>query len=218
MNKELLDLVNENYQDFLSLGSTLKGGEEKVEEVRVGLLGFQRDVRVIKDQFEKRLQDIKQLLEEKKRTRSSIAFGHDLLDFAERIEDLECSLMLRHADHVALALFESESDETDEECFGDDTDGGAAVVSLRRLERHIQQYLYIKMIATHVGERHPFAVSQEDKVSAIKATLLLDLKTALNQAEHSAKNREKRILTVMSLYDLIGEQADAVSALQALKA
>jgi len=230
LNKELLDLVNENYQDFLSLGSALKGGEEKVEEVRVGLLGFQRDVRVIKDQFEKRLQDIKQLLEEKKRTRSSIAFGHDLLDFAERIEDLECSLMIseRKASiqgpvgdtdgSESHALFESESDETDEECFGDDTDGGAAVVSLRRLERHIQQYLYIKMIATYVGERHPFAVSQEDKVSAIKATLLLDLKTALNQAEHSAKNREKRIITVMSLYDLIGEQADAVSALQTLKA
>jgi len=230
LNKELLDLVNENYQDFLSLGSALKGGEEKVEEVRVGLLGFQRDVRVIKDQFEKRLQDIRQLLEEKKRTRSSIAFGHGLLDLAERIEDLECGLMISErkassqdpvgdADNSAShALFESESDETDDESFGDGTDGNAAIVSLRRLERHIQQYLYIKMTTSHVGERHPFVISQDDRVSAIKTTLLLDLKTALNQAEHSAKNREKRVLTVMRLYDLIGEKTDAVLALRALRA
>ena len=39
LSKELLDLVNTNYEQFLSLGSDLKGGEEKVEDVRVGLLG-----------------------------------------------------------------------------------------------------------------------------------------------------------------------------------
>jgi len=229
LNKELLDLVNENYQDFLSLGSALKGGEESVQEVRVGLLGFQRDVRVIKDQFEKRLRDIRQLLEEKKRTRSSIALGHELLDLAERIEDLECSLMISERkpstqdqahdtdSGASHTLFESESDNSDDEYLVDDTDGNAAAVSLRRLERQIQQYLYIKMTASHVGERHPFIVTQQDRISNIKRTLLLDLKTALNQAEHSVKNRERRLLTVMRLYDLIGESTDAVSALRALK-
>jgi hypothetical protein len=42
LNKELLDLVNSNYQDFLNLGNSLHGGEEKVEEVRIGLLGFRK--------------------------------------------------------------------------------------------------------------------------------------------------------------------------------
>ncbi|KAG4441728.1 hypothetical protein IFR05_002807, partial [Cadophora sp. M221] len=32
LSKELLDLVNTNYEQFLSLGSDLKGGEEKVED------------------------------------------------------------------------------------------------------------------------------------------------------------------------------------------
>ncbi len=35
LSKELLDLVNTNYEQFLSLGSDLRGGEEKVEDVRV---------------------------------------------------------------------------------------------------------------------------------------------------------------------------------------
>jgi hypothetical protein len=195
----------------------------------VGLLGFQRDVRGIKDQLDKKLEDIKQLLGEKKRIRSSIALGHQLLDLAERIEDLECSLVITERkstteDHVndsdsgaPHALFEGESDDSDDESLGDDTDGSAAIVSLRRLERHVQQYLYIKMITSHVGERHPFVVTLEERISNIKATLLLDLKTALNQAVHSSRNKERRILTVMRLYDLIGENADALSALRALK-
>ncbi|KAI7597069.1 hypothetical protein KC319_g23288, partial [Hortaea werneckii] len=40
LNQELLDLVNSNYESFLDLGQSLRGGEEKVEGVRVGGLGF----------------------------------------------------------------------------------------------------------------------------------------------------------------------------------
>ena len=32
--------MNANYEDFLGLGGQLKGGEERVEEVRLGVLGF----------------------------------------------------------------------------------------------------------------------------------------------------------------------------------
>ena len=69
LNKELLDLVNENYTDFLSLGSTLKGGEEKVEEVRVGLLGFQRDVNGIKAAVTNRKEEVRGLVGERKQFR-----------------------------------------------------------------------------------------------------------------------------------------------------
>ncbi|EOD52989.1 putative conserved oligomeric golgi complex subunit 2 protein [Neofusicoccum parvum UCRNP2] len=44
ISRELLDLVNANYADFLSLGQALRGGEERVEEVRVGLLGMRKAV------------------------------------------------------------------------------------------------------------------------------------------------------------------------------
>ncbi|KAL1645780.1 hypothetical protein SLS58_003664 [Diplodia intermedia] len=44
ISRELLDLVNANYADFLSLGRALRGGEDRVEEVRVGLLGLRKAV------------------------------------------------------------------------------------------------------------------------------------------------------------------------------
>ena len=59
LNQQLLDLVNSNYQDFLGLGSSLKGGDEKVEEIRVGLLGFQKDVEGIRTNIEQREEDVK---------------------------------------------------------------------------------------------------------------------------------------------------------------
>ncbi|KAK3402592.1 hypothetical protein B0T20DRAFT_485244 [Sordaria brevicollis] len=44
ISSELLELINANYTSFLSLGDELKGGEERVEDVRVGVLGFKRAV------------------------------------------------------------------------------------------------------------------------------------------------------------------------------
>ncbi|EFW16078.1 conserved hypothetical protein [Coccidioides posadasii str. Silveira] len=93
LSKELLNLVNDNYQDFLSLGTALKGGEERVEEIRAVLLGFQRDVQSVKEKFENRTATIKGLLDDKKRLRSDIAIGYYLLDIAEKIELLEQKLM-----------------------------------------------------------------------------------------------------------------------------
>lgn len=224
LNKELLDLVNENYQDFLSLGGALKGGEEKVEEVRVGLLGFQRDVGAIRDKVEARRRDVESLLNEKKRLRTQANIGKVLLDVAERIEELEQRLMLGEAPKAGpdaaesdaeSDLFDSETDDSDEELAGDSNT--TPVVSLKRLERHIQKYVYIKMRSAQIGDRHPFLVNMQPRVSKIKSTLLLDLNTALNQAKQAGEKRDARILKVMRFYDLMGEEAGAVSALKQLK-
>ena len=54
--------MNEKYQDFLSLGSSLRGGEDKIEEVRLGLLGFRRDVEGLRDMVEERRKEVEGLL------------------------------------------------------------------------------------------------------------------------------------------------------------
>lgn len=224
LNKELLDLVNENYQDFLSLGSALKGGEEKVEEVRVGLLGFQRDVAAIRDKVEARRREVESLLNEKKRLRTQANLGKALLDVAERIEELEQRLMIAEATRPApdaaesdaeSDLFDSQTDDSDEELAGDANT--AAIVSLKRLERHVQKYVYIKMRCAQIGDKHPFLASLQPRLLKIKSTLLLDLNTALNQARQAGERRDARMLKVMRLYDLMGEEAGAVSALKQLK-
>ncbi|WEW56100.1 hypothetical protein PRK78_001535 [Emydomyces testavorans] len=226
LSKELLDLVNENYQDFLSLGTALKGGEEKVEEIRTVLLGFQRDVRSIREQYTNRAASMKGLLDDKKRLRSDIAIGYDLLDIAERIELLEQKLMVHHGSKQSNEngedqVLEDELAEEDDESDGDeDLQGGpdgTPFVSLRRLERHIQQYLSLMTVIKRVGNNHPFVIGQEDRIATIKTALLLDLNTAAKQAETAENKREDRPLKILHLYELLGEETQAITTLLKLR-
>lgn len=227
LNKELLDLVNENYQDFLSLGSALKGGEEKIEEVRVGLLGFQRDVGTIRDRVESRRLELESLLSEKKRLRSQTNVGKALLDVAERIEELEQRLMIAEPEKPELAspdeletdldildteTEESESeddDQDDDDELGDETDT-TAVVPLKRLEQNIQKFVYITILSERIGNTHPFLINQQPRILKIKATLLLDLNAALEQAKQAGEKKDARVLKIMRLHNLIGEEAGAL--------
>src|SRR5436305_13905624 len=94
LSRELLDLVNTHYQGFLSLGESLNGGEEKVEEVRVGLLGFRNDVTGVRDSLRSRRVEVQGLLKQRKDVRMQIGIGQSLLEVAERLEELEERLMV----------------------------------------------------------------------------------------------------------------------------
>lgn len=225
LNRELLDLVNENYQDFLSLGTALRGGEEKVEGVKVGLLSFQRDVQSIRDKVETRRGEIEELLNEKRKLRTQADIGKDLLDYADRVEELEHRLMI--VDQSAPLegapagdesdsesdLYASGSEESDEEELAD----GTTPISLKRVERHVQKYVFLTSLADRVGENHPFLLSQQTRVAKIKSTVLLDLKTALEQASQAGAKRETRTMVILRLYNLMGEDVSAVAALKNLK-
>ncbi|KAJ5176813.1 uncharacterized protein N7482_002690 [Penicillium canariense] len=225
LNRELLDLVNENYQDFLSLGTALRGGEEKIEGVKVGLLSFQRDVQSIRDKVEARRQEVEGLLNEKRRLRTQADTGKDLLDYADRVEELEHRLIIADkstslkdvpADDESDSesdLYGSGSDDSDEEELQD----GAAPVSLKRLERHVQKYVFLSAIAERVGENHPFLIAQQPRVAKVRSTVLLDLKTALEQASHAGDKRDARTMAVLHLYDMMGEDMSAVATLKNLK-
>lgn len=213
LNKELLDLVNENYQDFLSLGGTLKGGEEKIEEAKLGLLSFQRDVAVIQSKVETRQNAVQSLLDEKKKYRSYITIGKTLLDIANRVEELEERLMIatpsREKSGSIDGSIESDddvldigSDESDEEL--DENAEGTAMISTKRLKFHIHKYVYITNASSRIGISHPFLSQLKVRVEKIRSTLLLDLDTALEQSR-KARSVDK-LLTVLPLYTLIQAQ------------
>jgi hypothetical protein len=224
LNKELLDLVNENYQDFLSLGTALRGGEEKIEGVKVGLLSFQRDVQSIRDKVEARRREVEGLLNQKRQLRTHADIGKDLLDYADRVEELEYRLMIKN-ESTARDTTEDDGSDSESDVYGTDSDDsdegelgdGAAPVSLKRLERHVQKYVFLTSIATRVGESHPFLLAQQPRVGKIKSTVLLDLKTALEQANHAGAKRDARTMAVLRLYDFMGEDVSAILALKNLK-
>jgi hypothetical protein len=190
LNKELLDLVNDNYQDFLSLGSTLSGGEEKVEEVRVGLLGFQRELGLIRSKVESRRHDVATLMGDKRSLKQEIMLGRALLEIAERIEDLEGHLMIgeaaqRKSDNGLPdgntddeAAFDSFSEDSDEEYSADEYQP-----RVRRLERLVEQYLTVQVLISRHGAEHPFIVTQEERLHQIQVTLRLDIEATMKQAQ-----------------------------------
>ena len=227
LSRELLDLVNENYQDFLSLGPALEGGEEKVEQVRVGLLAFQRDVQSVRDKVEARQAEVEELLNEKKRLRANANIGRALLDFADRVEELEKRLMIGEQSPQGIStessdtesdFLESENEDEDEDETEDDERGEntAPLVSLKRLEHHLQKYVYLTRLSSRIGDEHPFLLAQQQRMSKIRSALLLDLKKALEQAKQAGDKRDTKTLAVLRLYKLMGEDTSAVSALKDL--
>jgi conserved oligomeric Golgi complex subunit 2 len=180
LSKELLDLVNENYQDFLSLGSTLKGGEEKVEEIRVGLLAFQHDLTSVKDKVEHRSAEVAALLDEKRSTAKQIEVGKSLLEIAERLEDLEVSLMIGETTDEAHKGAHGETkylyDESDDEAEDDQ-------MILHRLERHVEQYLILQLQLRRHNRSQPYIHNQADRISRIRSTLEIDLEGALKNCK-----------------------------------
>lgn len=210
LNKELLDLVNGNYEEFLSLGADLKGGEEQVEGVRVGVLGFGREVEGIKKDVKERKDEVKGLLDEKKNIRREVVIGRLLLDINERMSELESRLGIN-----------VDAEEEEEEDFDDDADAGdddsdattPGRAQLRRLQRHAEQFLMVEKLIERIGSDHPFLVAQKGRLDEIRKTLLLDLATALRQAK--ADKSSESVLLAMKLYSDLGAEADSVKVLKA---
>lgn len=220
LNKELVDLVNSNYKDFLSLGSTLQGGDEKVEDVRVGLLGFQRDLGSVRDKVQKRRDEIAVLLEEKRNLKREIHLGQNILDLADRIDTLEEKLMIgakqgmegtdaaNVRDDSDIASEEETFDSLDESSGGED-DAQRDSLYLRRMERHIDLYLTITALKTRLAPTHPFLAQQEGRLTKIRSTLLMDLRTALKQAQ-SPEGSGIQLEHINRMYGKIGEQKEVI--------
>lgn len=206
--------MNENYQDFLLLGSSLHGGEEKVEEVRLGLLGFKRDVEGLKEKVEGRKKEVEGLVETRKRIRVDVQVGRALLEVDERVVELEQRLMVassngdvRKNDEVADF---SDSEEDSEE---ENRDG----VSTSRLKRHAQRYMYIRRLVDRIGPSHPFLVKHEERILRLRQTVLLDLGNALKQMSSASDEDQVRLMKILGVYRDMGEPEEALKILKERK-
>lgn len=191
LNKELVDLVNDNYQEFLSLGGALSGGEERIEDVRVGLLGFQRDVKAVRDKVDARRIEVTELLKEKRSVKHEVGVGRALLEIAEHLDQLEEKLHITNGRARDSANGKVQADEgvqwseewmetavqeSDDEY---DSDEGTGLPP--RLRRRIEEFLILKHLAGRHNPRHPFILAQESRMRKIKEILLSDLDVAVKQ-------------------------------------
>jgi hypothetical protein len=219
LSKELLDLVNVKYEQFLSLGSDLKGGEEKVEDVRVGLLGFKRGVEDIKSKVQERGQEVDGLLKEKIDVTRQILIGRKLLDLDARLEDLEQKLMVvslgRDADRVGEDVWSDSEDEAEDQ--EPDAFSGAGGTSAQKLQRLVDDYRQVIHIQSVIGLDHPFVVAQESRMMRIRNTILLDLATALKQAKAGGGVGSQRLIKILGIYRDMEEGPEALKILKDMK-
>ena len=218
LNKELLDLVNHNYKEFLGLGSSLKGGDEKVEEVRLGLLGFRRDVETLRTKVDDRRGDTEDLLVERKEIRKQTQIGRQLLELNQRIEELEQRLLLTpkttksqgNGDPSSAGDGELDSD-SDSEDDGEDDD---AQIPLRRLRRRVEKFLLIRRLAEKLGTDQPFVAKQENRILQLRRTLLLDMSSTLKTAVTLDDERGTYRLFMLETYKIMDEANEAMKVLK----
>lgn len=218
LSKELLDLVNTNYEQFLSLGADLKGGEEKIEDVRVGLLGFKRGVEEVRLRVRERKGEVDGLLGEKRRMAKEISVGRGLLEVDARLEELEDALMVASLGRTVGgeddAWSESE-DEDDEE--GDELDAGVGGTSVKKLQRLVLDYRRVERLSNSIGKEHPFIAAQQSRFVQVRNTILLDLSTALKQAASTGESGRTRVVKLLGVYRDLDAGVEAVQVLKDLK-
>jgi hypothetical protein len=215
LSKELLDLVNSNYQDFLNLGNSLHGGEEKVEEVRVGLLGFRKEVDGLKRVVDEREEEVGSLLEERRNVRVKIELGRSLIDYDARLRELEEDLDINPAGKQVSGKDDVSDSEEEED---DDEEGDANYgVSITKLRRNVMQYKLIQELEKNLGD-HPFIAAQAIRITKVRSTLFLDLSTALQQSKSVGTVGFGRVMKIMKVYADMDESAEAVKVLKSLKA
>jgi hypothetical protein len=216
LSKELLDLVNANYADFLGLGRSLTSGDEKVEEVRVGLLGFRKEVETVRGKVAEREEEVGEALEERRDVKRKIMLGRRLVEFESRLKGLEEGLVVESAGKSC-----AEDDSSEEEDEDDEEDEGFGV-SIGKLSRHVQQWTLIQEIEKSLnkvmGETHPFIAAQAPRMMKIRNTILLDLSTALKQARSAGTDGVGRVMKLMIVYADMEESAEAIKVLKATKA
>ncbi|KAF1967287.1 hypothetical protein BU23DRAFT_516592 [Bimuria novae-zelandiae CBS 107.79] len=209
LSRELLDLVNANYTDFLSLGASLKGGDERVEEVRVGLLGFRKEVEGLREGVREKEEEVRKLVREREEVGRKIKVGRACVEYEAGLKGLEEAVVIEADPGEAN---ESEEEEEDDE---DEDEGVLGGVAIGKLRRHVLRYRVVQEQGRKLGE-HPFAVAQAPRVVKVRSALLLDLSTALQQAK--VAKASERVMKIMKVYGDMGEAGEAVKVLKGLKA
>ncbi|ETN36370.1 uncharacterized protein HMPREF1541_08647 [Cyphellophora europaea CBS 101466] len=200
IENELVDLVNDNYSEFLNLGSSLQGGEGKIEDVRVGLLGFERDVKGLRAKVEGERTKISEFVQEKKEVMRELNLGSSLLEIDHRLGELEVDLGLKERFTPAVEQRDDEEDDADDEPWGAEWDD--EVVDLDeeeysseqrdvpiRLKSKVERYLAVKILAQKFDKEHPFLAAEQGRMKKVRETVLLDVDAAI-RAEPNVKGKQ----------------------------
>ncbi|KAK1825804.1 oligomeric golgi complex component, COG2-domain-containing protein [Podospora conica] len=219
ISAELLELVNANYTAFLGLGDELRGGEDRVEDVRVALLGFRRAVDEIRGTVRERRVEVGRLSGELKGVRGAVERGRRMLELDERVAGLEARLAVGSGGRKAPAGQEEsdgeegwgEESEDDEEEEEDEGFVGSSPAKLAALAR---DYVVVEQLADSLGRTTPFVKKMEERMVRCRNTIILDLNTATKDAHRAGARGTLRILRFLAVYRTLEAHGEAIQVLK----
>lgn len=214
ISAELLELVNSNYTAFLSLGSELRGGDEKVEDVKVSLLGFRRAIEEVKEKVSERRRTTESLTNELRDVRSDIEQGRTMLEVSERLSTLEETLALDSLPQKKeTSEWDDDSEDDDEELEEEAVDGliGSPPSKLLASARECS---HVAALISKLDEKNAFVAKLRARLTKCRNTLLLDLNNALKEARAAGTKGQGRVLGYLGVYRVLDAQGDAVKTLR----
>ncbi|EJP64598.1 uncharacterized protein BBA_06592 [Beauveria bassiana ARSEF 2860] len=223
ISSELLELVNANSSTFLSLGTNLRGGDDKVEDVRVSLLGFRRAVEDVKAKVATRRAETDALTAELRGVRASIELGRTLVEVAERLSSLEERLALsgvpKTRDGAEQKADSADNDDDDEEeSEEEDADEDEQVQGLVGSTPTVLMTLAQDYNTAEALQRSlpmlAFTAKLETRLAKCRKTLLLDLGNALQESRKAGVTAQNRVLKYLAIYRILGAQDEAVKAVK----
>ncbi|KAK7749555.1 hypothetical protein SLS53_000131 [Cytospora paraplurivora] len=197
ISAELLELVNANYTSFLGLGDELKGGGERVEDVRVALLGFRRQLEEVQSRVRGRREDVQHTGTELRMVRGEIEQGRLMLELDERCEVL---------------LSQLEDGRAGDEDDGGDEDEDKDNAEEERLTGLAHEYNAIERLADVIGRDLPYVRKLDERIIRCRNTLLLDLGTATREARKAGE--KDRLVKLLGLYRQLGAYAEGIKILK----
>ncbi|KAK2074156.1 hypothetical protein P8C59_008384 [Phyllachora maydis] len=238
VSAELLELVNAHYTSFLGLGDELQGGGERVQDLRVALLGFRRAVEEVKARVAERRAEVGRLVDEVEAVAGAVERGRRMLELEERLSELEIGLAVAGVGRVRVGEEEGKGEEVEEDVWaevedsdeeedededeevnglgrGGEADGAGFVGSspAKLLSLH-RQYRVIEDLVDALGRDLPFVAKMEERIRKCRTTILLDLGTATKEARAAGPKRVTRVMKYLEVYRMLDAGAEAVQALK----
>lgn len=215
ISAELLELVNANYTSFLGLGDELKGGEERVEDVRVALLGFRRQVEEIQGRVRGRREDVQRVGGELRGVRGEVEAGRRMLELDERLGVLLDRLEEQKGEQDSDYDDEDEDDDNDD----DERENGAEEVTFTGSSPSLlmglaREYVAIEKLADAIGRDLPYVKKMEERISRCRNTLLLDLGASMKEARKSGEKGRDRLIKLSAVYRLLGAYSEGIKVLK----
>ena len=174
-------MVNENYQDFLSLGSSLRGGEDKVEEVRLALLGFRRDVDGLRGKVDSRRREVAALVDQRRKVRKEIQSGRRILMLDARLCELERNLMInnKNSNGIDPSRTDEMSDASDEDDYAEEEDSDENPM-FKKLRRCVEQFVALRQGLQSLSE-HILKDQMQQRLLQAREVILLDISNLAKQ-------------------------------------